>query len=323
MKTKKKNILKRMMSVILTVLMVLCSVPMTSFASGMNLGQQNNNAEIDISVSTHYGHELHTTTVNGQTYPLFCIEYGKKSPSVSTLGSQGRPADETSLEAAEWIFAGYYMVHGNDIDWLDMAYAQKKTWEITGSNTDWTFSDAGYRAWCEQAENNMRRLETKPSFNNANVGKILAGTSKTIIDTNGVLCDYPEFTYPPTDNKGITITHRANSNELTITVDKNCTESYWAIPNNTYRKTITGQDSDCLIYNAKTGGTQKLLYSAYYDPVSFFVDGDITPLGKTEITKQDHWGASVNGARFGLFTDAGCTNKVAEAASNGGKLVFD
>ena len=113
MKTKKKNILKRMMSVILTVLMVLCSVPMTSFASGMNLGQQNNNAEIDISVSTHYGHELHTTTVNGQTYPLFCIEYGKKSPSVSTLGSQGRPADETSLEAAEWIFAGYYMVNGN------------------------------------------------------------------------------------------------------------------------------------------------------------------------------------------------------------------
>ena len=323
MKTKKKNILKRMMSVILTVLMVLCSVPMTSFASGMNLGQQNNNAEIDISVSTHYGHELHTTTVNGQTYPLFCIEYGKKSPSVSTLGSQGRPADETSLEAAEWIFAGYYMVHGNDIDWLDMAYAQKKTWEITGSNTDWTFSDAGYRAWCEQAENNMRRLETKPSFNNANVGKILAGTSKTIIDTNGVLCDYPEFTYPPTDNKGITITHRANSNELTITVDKNCTESYWAIPNNTYRKTITGQDSDCLIYNAKTGGTQKLLYSAYYDPVSFFVDGDITPLGKTEITKQDHWGASVNGARFGLFTDAGCTNKVAEATSNGGKVVFE
>lgn len=323
MKTKKKNILKRMMSVILTVLMVLCSVPMTSFASGMNLGQQNNNAEIDISVSTHYGHELHTTTVNGQTYPLFCIEYGKKSPSVSTLGSQGRPADETSLEAAEWIFAGYYMVHGNDIDWLDMAYAQKKTWEITGSNTDWTFSDAGYRAWCEQAENNMRRLETKPSFNNANVGKILAGTSKTIIDTNGVLCDYPEFTYPPTDNKGITITHRANSNELTITVDKNCTESYWTILNNTYRKTITGQDSDCLIYNAKTGGTQKLLYSAYYDPVSFFVDGDITPLGKTEITKQDHWGASVNGARFGLFTDAGCTNKVAEATSNGGKVVFE
>lgn len=321
MKTKKKNILKIMLSVILPVLMVLCSVPMTSFASGMNLGEQNNNAEIDISVSKHYGHELHTTTVNGQTYPLFCLEYGKKSPSVSILGSQGRPADATSLEAAEWIFAGYYMVHGNDIDWLDMAYAQKKTWEITGSNTNWTFSDAGYRAWCEQAENNMRRLETKPSFNNANVGKILAGTSKTITDTNGVLCDYPEFSYPATN--GVTITHRANSNELTITVDKTCSETDFYLYNNTYWKTVTGQDSDCLIYNAKTGGTQKLLYSAYYDPVSFAFNGDIVPLGKTEITKQDHWGASVNGARFGLFTDAGCTNKVAEATSNGGKVVFE
>ena len=321
MKVKKKNLLKKMMSFVLTILMVLCSLPMTSFASGMNLGQQNNNAEINISVSVHYGHELHTTTVNGQTYPLFCIEYGKKSPSVSTLGSQGRPADATSLKAAEWIFAGYYMVHGNNIDWLDMAYAQKKTWEITGSNTSWSFSDAGYRAWCEQAENNMRRLDTLPSFNNSPVGNILAGTSKTITDTNGVLCDYPEFSYPATN--GITITHRANANELIITVDKTCTETYFRIPNNTYRKIITGQDSDCLIYNAKTGGTQKLLYSAYYDPISFFTYGNITPLGKVEITKQDHWGASVNGAKFGLFADAGCTNKVAEATSNDGKVKFE
>ncbi len=321
MKIKKNNTFKKMVSFILTIIMVLCSVPMTSFASGINLGEQNNNAEINISISWHYGHELHTTTVNGETYPLFCIEYGKQSPSISTLGSQGRPSDETSLRAAEWIFAGYYMVHGNDIDWLDFAYAQKKTWEITGSNTTWTFSDAGYRAWCEQAENNMRRLETRPSFHTANIGTILAGTSKTITDTNGVLCDYPEFTYPATN--GVTITHSANSNELTITVAKSCTENYWGIPNNTYRKIITGQDSDCLIYNAKEGGTQKLLYSAYYDPVSFFVDGNITPLGKAEITKQDHWGASVNGARFGLFTDAGCTNKVAEATSSGGKVIFE
>lgn len=321
MKTKKKNILKRMMSVILTVLMVLCSVPMTSFASGMNLGEQNNNAEIDISVSKHYGHELHTTTVNGQTYPLFCLEYGKKSPSVSILGSQGRPADATSLEAAEWIFAGYYMVHGNDIDWLDMAYAQKKTWEITGSNTNWTFSDAGYRAWCEQAERNMIRLDTRPSFDATNVGKFLAGTSKTIIDTNGVLCDYPEFTYSATND--VTITHRAYSNKLTITVDKTCTETRFRLPDGIYPKSITGHNNDCLIYNAKTGGTQKLLYSAYYDPVSFAFNGDIVPLGKAEITKKDHWGASVNGAKFGLYTNAGCTTKVAEATSNGGKVVFE
>lgn len=320
MKTKNKNILKKMLSFILTIIMILCSVPMTSFASGMNLGQQNNNAEIDITVFKAYGHELHKTVVNGQTYPLFCIEYGKKSPSVSSLGYQGRPADATSLEAAEWIFAGYYMVHGNDIDELDMAYAQKKMWEITGNNTSWTFSDAGYRAWCEQAENNMRNIETKPSFDGTNIDNFLAGKTYKISDSNGVLKDYPAFKQDKND--GIIIIHEANSNELVITISKNCSKTFFTFDEIVYKQ-MTGDDANCLIYNAKTGGTQKLLYSAYYDPVDLYFEGNITPLGKAEITKQDHWGASVNGAKFGLYTDAGCTNKVAEATSNGGKVVFE
>lgn len=52
MKIKKNNTFKKMVSFILTIIMVLCSVPMTSFASGINLGEQNNNAEINISIES-------------------------------------------------------------------------------------------------------------------------------------------------------------------------------------------------------------------------------------------------------------------------------
>lgn len=35
-------------------------------------------------------------------------------------------AGDTAIKAAKWIFAGYYLEHGNSIDWQDMAYCQKK-----------------------------------------------------------------------------------------------------------------------------------------------------------------------------------------------------
>ena len=140
LKTKNK-LLKKTLAFFLMILMLVTTIPINAYAAGINLGEQNNNADISISISTHYGHELHTTTVNGQQYPLFCIEYGKSSPTSSILASQGVPSDANVLEAARWIFAGYYMVHGNGINWLDMAYCQKKVWSILGWNVPWTFSD--------------------------------------------------------------------------------------------------------------------------------------------------------------------------------------
>lgn len=66
----------------------------------------------------------------------------------------------------------------------------------------------------------MDSLNTKPSFNNTNVGTIVAGNSLTVNDTNKVLSDYPAFTK---NGRGWSITHSKNSNSLTIKVDKSCT----------------------------------------------------------------------------------------------------
>lgn len=316
---KTSKSIKRILSIILVMLMVCSSFPLNVFAAGINLGDVENNVNIPISVSTHYGHELHTTTVNGETYPLFCIEYGKSSPNSSTLASQGVPSDANVLEAARWIFAGYYMEHGNDIDWLDMAYCQKKVWSVLGSNTSWSFSDSGYQEWCDNAQRNMNNLNVRPSFNGRNDIHIIAGNSITLTDTNGVLQEYPAFTQ---NSNGVKIIHDANSNSLTISVDKTCAVNSFVLTENV-KKTITGDSNNCLLYNPASGGTQKLLYSAYYDPVGLDFAGTITPLGNIELTKQDVYGADVDGAEFGLYSDSACTNRITTATSSDGKIKFD
>ena len=316
MEIKRNNqLLKKILAIFLTVLMIATTIPLNVFAasSNMNLGEKDNNSTISVKKETHYGHELHTTTVGGETYPLFCIEYGKTSPSSSSLGTKGKPSDSKVLSAAQWIFAGYYMEHGNDIDWLDMAYCQKKVWAVMGSNTSWSFSDTGYNNWIKQAEQNMKNIEKKPSFNCTNVGTIKAGEKLTITDTNGVLKDYPEFTNK--DTSGVTISHSNNSNNIVITVDKTCTNTIFSFPQNKYRKTMTGNGNDCLLYNPKEGGTQKLLYSAYYDPVGFYMEGNVQPIGNLQLKKTSEDG-QVGGINF-TVTGANGFNRTIATDSNG------
>ena len=311
MEIKRNNqLFKKILAIFLTILMITTTIPLNVFAasSNMNLGEKDNNATISVKKETHYGHELHTTTVGGETYPLFCIEYGKTSPSSSSLGTKGKPSDSKVLSAAQWIFAGYFMEHGNDIDWLDMAYCQKKVWAVMGSNTSWSFSDTGYNNWVKQAEQNMKNIEKRPSFNGTNIGTIKAGEKLTITDTNGVLKDYPEFTNK--DTSGVTISHSNNSNNIVITVDKTCTNTNFFIPQNKYRKTMTGNGNDCLLYNPKEGGTQKLLYSAYYDPVGFYMEGNVQPIGNLQLKKTSEDG-KVSGINFTVTGPNGFNRTIA------------
>lgn len=315
MKIKINNhLLKKILAMFLIVLMIATTIPLNVFAaSNMNLGERDNNSTIDVEKETHYGHELHYTPVGGTKYPLFCIEYGKTSPTSSSLGSKGKPSDSKVLSAAKWIFAGYYMEHGNSIDWLDMAYCQKKVWSVTGSDTSWTFSDSGYKNWCAKAEANMKEVDKKPSFDGTKIDTIKAGETKNISDKNGVLKDYPSFTNK--DTKGVTISHQEGSNELVITIARDCTATSFRIPDSKYIKSITGQDSDCLLYNPKKGGTQKLLYSAYYDPISIAFNGTIQPIGNLQLKKISEDG-QVGEINF-TVTGANGFNRTIATDSNG------
>lgn len=313
MKDKFKNLGKRIVAVLLSVLTVTMMFPLSAFAATENLGAVSGMKKLDISVSKHYGHELHTTKKGGTTYPLFCIEYGTTSPSSSYLKGKKAMASDTAIKAAKWIFAGYYLEHGNSIDWQDMAYCQKKVWSIFGSDTSWDFSDGGYKAWCDKAQDRMDNLNKKPSFNNTNVGTIVAGNSLTVTDTNKVLSDYPAFTK---NGSGWSITHSKNSNSLTIKVDKSCTASSFKLANGEYYKNGTGDDDELLLYYPYgSEAYQKLIYSAYYDPVSMAFSGSITPLGDMKLVKTSEDGV-VAGINF-TVTGAKGFSKTVTTNANG------
>ena len=313
MKEKFKSLGKRIVAVLLSVLTVTMMFPLSAFAATENLGAVSGMKKLDISVSKHYGHELHTTKKGGTTYPLFCIEYGTTSPSSSYLKGKKAMASDTAIKAAKWIFAGYYLEHGNSIDWQDMAYCQKKVWSIFGSDTSWDFSDGGYKAWCDKAQDRMDNLNKKPSFNNTNVGTIVAGNSLTVTDTNKVLSDYPAFTK---NGSGWSITHSKNSNSLTIKVDKSCTASSFKLANGEYYKNGTGDDDELLLYYPYgSEAYQKLIYSAYYDPVSMAFSGSITPLGDMKLVKTSEDGV-VAGINF-TVTGAKGFSKTVTTNANG------
>lgn len=313
MKDKFKNLGKRIVALLLSVLTVTMMFPLSAFAATENLGAVSGMKKLDVSVSKHYGHELHTTKKGGTTYPLFCIEYGTTSPSSSYLKGKKAMASDTAIKAAKWIFAGYYLEHGNSIDWQDMAYCQKKVWSIFGSDTSWDFSDGGYKAWCDKAQDRMDNLNKKPSFNNTNVGTIVAGNSLTVTDTNKVLSDYPAFTK---NGSGWSITHSKNSNSLTIKVDKSCTASSFKLANGEYYKDGTGDDDELLLYYPYGSESyQKLIYSAYYDPVSMAFSGSITPLGDMKLVKTSEDGI-VAGINF-TVTGAKGFSKTVTTNANG------
>lgn len=313
MKDKFKSFGKRIVAILLSVLTVTMMFPLSAFAATENLGAVSGMKKLDVSVSKHYGHEVHTTKKGGTTYPLFCIEYGTTSPSSSYLKGKKAMASDKAIKAAKWIFAGYYLEHGNSIDWQDMAYCQKKVWSIFGSDTSWDFSDGGYKAWCDKAQDRMDNLNKKPSFNNTNVGTIVAGNSLTVTDTNKVLSDYPAFTKK---GSGLSITHSKNSNSLTIKVDKSCTASSFKLANGEYYKDGTGDDDELLLYYPYgSEAYQKLIYSAYYDPVSMAFSGSITPLGDMKLVKTSEDGI-VAGINF-TVTGANGFSKTVTTNANG------
>lgn len=295
MKDKFKSFGKRIVAILLSVLTVTMMFPLSAFAATENLGAVSGMKKLDVSVSKHYGHEVHTTKKGGTTYPLFCIEYGTTSPSSSYLKGKKAMASENAIKAAKWIFAGYYLEHGNSIDWQDMAYCQKKVWSIFGSNTNWTFSDSGYQTWCDNAKKRMSKLDKKPSFDKTNVGRVLPGGSLIVTDTNKVLCDYPAFTKK---GNGWSIIHKKNSNSLTVKVDESCTASSFRVSNGEYYKDGTGDDDELLLYYPYGSESyQKLIYSAYYDPVSMAFSGSITSVGGMKLIKTSEDGV-ISGIRF-------------------------
>lgn len=308
-----KNKIQKIVAILLSFVMIICSTPIIANAAEIT---KENSKEITVSKWTAYGHEIHKgKNVAGDVFPLFCIEYGTTSPSSSYAYGTRKMMSEKAKVAAKWVYAGYMSEHGNSINDLDMAYCQKKVWEIMGSSTSWNFSDAGYKAWCKKAEDKMNSLNVKPSFAGSNIGTIKAGESKIVSDSNKVLSDYPAFDYS-TCNGNVHIVHLKDKNELTITVNKNCTNSSFYLPSTQYVKNGTGDDEDAILYYPYGSQSyQKLIYSNYYDPIYMSIEGNVQPIGNLQLKKTSEDG-QVGGINF-TVTGANGFNRTIATDSNG------
>ena len=89
MKTTKSKMLKKIIAFFLATLILCSSIPMQVFAAGINLGQQVSRTTINVKAEKKYGHEIHTTKVNGEK-PLtvmvkgFCFGRGRRTWTLGT-----------------------------------------------------------------------------------------------------------------------------------------------------------------------------------------------------------------------------------------------
>lgn len=85
---------------------------------------------------------------------------------------------------------------------------------------------------------------------------------------------------------------------MTVKVDESCTASSFRVSNGEYYKDGTGDDDELLLYYPYGSESyQKLIYSAYYDPVSMAFSGSITSVGGMKLIKTSEDGV-ISGIRF-------------------------
>lgn len=346
-----KNKTKKIMAIILLVLTLCSSLPISSFATFIT--DINSNATFGVisgSLSA-YGHELHYANYDGGTYILFCTQYGKTSPTGKEYTYNGefiaqyknnRPEYE---KIAEMIYFGYTMKYGMGLPTSTEAKraacaTQQYVWEYIHNNIDgsskvpgrdsWNvnyMSSGIYASWLNQTESDYNQYYRDVSFNGEN-RKIDIGDETTFTDTNGVLQHYASFN--KTIN-GVTFKHDSGSNDLRVitsngsfgkvTFNSSDYGIYELMPNGAeYSKESM---SNYVYFQFNSGTVQNLIFSNYVDPSRFLVSVDVQS-GNILIKKTNNIGNPVAGCNFDLYKDEGCTQKVASGTSgSNGELTFN
>ncbi len=333
MKTKTKKI----MAMICLALILLTSLPIQTFAAFIT--DINSNAQfgvIDGSLA-NYGHELHYANYDGQTYLVFCTQWGVKSPNGSEYTYNGDfivqyknnlPQYE---RIAEMIYFGYTMNYGTGIPSSPeairaMCCTQQYVWETLGVNPSrdsWNgnyMSSGHYANWLAQTEAYYNKYHGNVSFNGI-TSKVALGQNTAVTDTSGRLASYKTFTQ---NVNGITFHHDQGSNELNITVPSDCTSDsatfnsreyglYQLMPNGANYDSNTM--SNYIYIQFSSGTVQNLMFSNYVDPSAFSISVEVE-YGNTLLIKTNTNGDTLAGCTFGLYKDKNCTQQVRTGTSD-------
>ena len=329
---KIKNFSKKLISMLMALIICFSAFPITSFAAYIT--DMNSDANFGVISGTldKYGHEMHYAKYDGKTYIVFCVQYGKTSPTGISYkyGSDFRTyvnnKSDTYDTIADYIAFGYTLQHGDGLpstkqEWIDACCTQQYVWEELGVNptrSSWNstyMSDSLYKEWKADTEDLIDLYyNKKPSFNR-DTKNINLGSSTTLTDSNGVMKYYPSFN--KTIDK-VTFSHTKGENKLTISVAENCTThsvSFNSASQKVYQGLPTGQNFDAntmnyVYFDFESGNIQNLMFSNYVDPQNFRIDVKIEfgnlKISKTsedEIIKNIPFTVKGNGKTYNLTTD--------------------
>ena len=345
-----KSKTKKLMSIICLILILLTTLTLQTFAAFIT--DINSNARFGVISGSlaNYGHELHYADYDGTRYLVFCTQYGKTSPNGGDYTYNGDfivhyknnlPQYE---KIAEMIYFGYTMNYGYGLPTSTEAIraaccTQQWVWEYIHNNIDGSISvpsrsswngnymSTGHLAdWTARTEQYYNLYHGNTSFNGT-TNKATIGQSTTLKDTTGRLASYQSFNQ---NINGVTFSHNQGSNDLTITVDSNCTADsvtfnsrdfglYQLMPNGKQYDSSTM--SNYVYFEFTSGAVQNVMFSNYVDPSAFSVTVEIE-YGNALVIKTNANGDTLAGCTFELYKDENCTQKVRTGTSDSNGNIY-
>ena len=332
-----KKKFKQLVAMLLSLLIIISTFPATVYASTF-ITDMNSDAEFGIVSGSYdkYGHEMHYAKYDGKTYIVFCVQYGKTSPTGTTY-EYGKDfvkyvnrSGDTYRKIADYIAFGYTLQYGDGLpntkaEWIAACCTQQFVWETLGVNptrSSWDstyMSDSLYKSWLADTEDLIDLYYNKQVSFNGSIKTINLGGSVTLTDSNGVLKYYPTFS--KTIDK-VTFSHTKGENKLTVSVAENCTThsvKFKSVSHNIFMDLPTGDsyDSDTMNYvyfDFDNGDIQNLMFSKQADPQTFAVDINVQ-FGNLKITKTSEdnivkgmvFTVKGNGKTYTMTTDANGT----------------
>ena len=332
-----KNKFKQLVAMLLSLLIIISTFPATVYASTF-ITDMNSDAEFGVVSGSYdkYGHEMHYSKYDGKTYIVFCVEYGKTSPTGTTY-EYGKDfvkyvnrSGGTYRKIADYIAFGYTLQYGDGLpstkaEWIAACCTQQFVWETLGVNptrSSWDstyMSDSLYKSWLADTEDLIDLYYNKQVSFNGSTKTINLGGSATLTDSNGVLKYYPTFS--KTVDK-VTISHTNGENKLTVSVAENCTThsvSFNSAAYSIYKYLPNGNSYDddttnYVYFEFDKGAIQNLMFSKQADPQTFKFNIDVE-FGNIKITKTSEdnivkgmvFTVKGNGKTYTMTTDANGT----------------
>lgn len=332
-----KNKFKQLVAMLLSLLIIISTFPATVYASTF-ITDMNSDAEFGVVSGSYdkYGHEMHYSKYDGKTYIVFCVEYGKTSPTGTTY-EYGKDfvkyvnrSGDTFRKIADYIAFGYTLQYGDGLpstkaEWIAACCTQQFVWETLGVNptrSSWDstyMSDSLYKSWLADTEDLIDLYYNKQVSFNGSTKTINLGGSATLTDSNGVLKYYPTFS--KTVDK-VTISHTNGENKLTVSVADNCTThsvSFNSAAYSIYKNLPNGNSYDddttnYVYFEFDKGAIQNLMFSKQADPQTFkfninveFGNLKITKTSEDNIVKGMVFTVKGNGKTYTMTTDANGT----------------